>query len=169
MASRSKGQRYNESDFMTYDDVSHGVSRRTVEECLDIICHNTNVLEANNNIRLMPVGDFPTNVECEHPEDVARAFKRHGIPLLARKDPGTGKVIEDYLGPIILYKAWGSYAKGRMEKYVSDSDNGPEALKKVLNSCEYAADDINLVVTLNRALDVVHLRCDLAAAFIEGG
>ena len=169
MASRSKGQRYNESDFMSYNDVSHGVSRRTVEECLDIICHNTNVLEANNNIRLMPVGDFPTNVECKHPEDVARAFKRHGIPLLARKDPGTGKVIEDYLGPIILYKAWGSYAKGRMEKYVSDSDNGPEALKKVLNSCEYAADDIDLIVTLNRALDVVHLRCDLAAAFIEGG
>ena len=165
----AQGQRFNESDFMTYGDVSHGVSRRVIEQCLDIICHNTNVLEANNNIRLMPVGDFPTNVNCKYPDIVAKAFEKHGIPLLARKDPGTKNVIEDYLGPIILYKAWGSYAKGRMEKYVSDSDNGPEALKKVLNSCEYGADYVDLVVMLNRALDVVHLRCDLAAAFIEGG
>lgn len=165
----AQGQRFNESDFMTYGDVSHGVSRRVIEQCLDIICHNTNVLEANNNIRLMPVGDFPTNVNCKYPDIVAKAFEKHGIPLLARKDPGTKNIIEDYLGPIILYKAWGSYAKGRMEKYVSDSDNGPEALKKVLNSCEYGADYVDLVVMLNRALDVVHLRCDLAAAFIEGG
>ena len=169
MMHNTKGQRLSEMDFMTYGDVSHSVSRRTIEQCLDIICHNTNVLEANNNIRLMPVGDSPVHVNCKYPEAVAKAFQKHGIPLLARKDPGTKNVIEDYLGPIILYKAWGSYAKGQMEKYVCDSDNGPEALTKVLNSCEYSADDVDLIITLNKALDVVHLRCDLAAAFIEGG
>ena len=94
----AKGQRYNESEPMSYKDVSHGVSRRVLEQCLDIICHNTNVLEANNNIRLMPVGDFPTNVSCKYPEIVARAFEKHGIPCLARKDPGTKNWIKDYLG-----------------------------------------------------------------------
>ena len=39
----------------------------------------------------------------------------------------------------------------------------------MLNSVEYSADDIDLAITLNKALDIVHFRSDLAAAFIEGG
>ena len=42
-------------------------------------------------------------------------------------------------------------------------------MKKVLDSVEYSADDIDLAVTLNKSLDIVHFRSDLAAAFIEGG
>jgi len=38
-----------------------------------------------------------------------------------------------------------------------------------MSSVEYAADSIDLIVALNKALDVVHFRSDLAAAFIEGG
>ena len=69
-----------------------------------------------------------------------------------------------------LYSAWASYGKGRAgEEYVCDSDNGPEPLKKILRSCEYDADDIELISTLNKAVDVVHFRSDLANAFLEGG
>jgi hypothetical protein len=69
----------------------------------------------------------------------------------------------------LVYAAWASYGKGRFEKFVCDSDNGPEALKKVLNSCPYDGDDLELAVTINRAVDTVHTRSDLANAFIEGG
>ena len=69
-----------------------------------------------------------------------------------------------------LYKKWGAYAKGRAgEEYICDSDNGPAPLKKVLSSVEYSADVVDLAVTLNKALDIVHFRSDLAAAFVEGG
>ena len=81
-----------------------------------------------------------------------------------------GNAIEDYYAPIQLYKVWASYAKGNAgEKYVWDSDNGPADLKKVLNGVEYSADTIDLIVALNKSLDIVHFRSDLAAAFIEGG
>ena len=69
-----------------------------------------------------------------------------------------------------LYAAWASYATGKYgEIYVCDSHNGPDALLKILNETEYSADTLDLVVMLNKALDVVHARSDLAAAFIEGG
>lgn len=42
-------------------------------------------------------------------------------------------------------------------------------MKKVLNSVEYSADTVDLIVALNKSLDVVHFRSDLASAFIEGG
>jgi hypothetical protein len=42
-------------------------------------------------------------------------------------------------------------------------------LKKILNSYPYTSDDLDLVVMLNRAIDVVHARNDLAKAFVEGG
>ena len=67
------------------------------------------------------------------------------------------------------YCAWASFSTGRFEKFVCDSDNGPEALKKILTSYSYSADDLDLVVMLNRAIDTVHVRNDLAAAFVEGG
>ena len=157
---RSKNQRFNEDD-ISFDDVSHLVSRRTVEKCLDIMCHNTNVLEANNSLLLDAYDGSPLYGDL---------FKKHGIPALPNHDPWHDKDVEDYLAAVQLYKAWAAYARGNAgEKYVCDSDNGPAQLKKVLNSVEYSADDIDLVVTLNKALDVVHFRSDLAAAFIEGG
>jgi len=48
---RAKGQKFNE-DEITYDDVVYNVSRKVVEDCLDIMCHNTNVMEANNMMLL---------------------------------------------------------------------------------------------------------------------
>lgn len=79
-------------------------------------------------------------------------------------------ILEDYYAPIQLYKVWASYTKGNAgEKHVCDSENGPAELKKVLNGVEYSADTIDLIVALNKSLDIVHFRSDLAAAFIEGG
>lgn len=89
---------------------------------------------------------------------------------MTRINKWTGHEDTDNYIAVELYKAWAAYAKGRAgEKYVCDSDNAPSDLLKILNSVEYSADDIDLVVTLNKALDVVHFRSDLAAAFIEGG
>lgn len=48
MMDAAKGQQYLEE--LDYDDVRRGVSRKTIESCLDLVCHNTNVLEANNFI-----------------------------------------------------------------------------------------------------------------------
>ena len=154
---RSKNQKFNEADEIGYDDVTHLVSRRTIENCLDIICHNTNVLEANNMILNWTSG-------------YASTFKKHGIPALPHYDEWQEKWVEDYFAAVQLYKAWATYSKGNVgEPYVCDSDNGPEELKKRLDSTEYAADTIDLIVLLNKCLDVVHFRSDLAAAFIEGG
>lgn len=174
MSDRAKGQKFNEADEITYDDVAHVVPRKKLEECLDIICHNTNVLEANNCIvnsleRLNSVAarEKLINGMKKH---VDAAFAKHGVPKITRYDSWDGKVVEDYFAAIELYKIWGSYAKGRAgEQYICDSDNGPDELKKVLDNIEYAADDVDLLVALNKSLDVVHFRSDLAAAFIEGG
>ena len=48
---RSKSSRFDENE-IEYGDVVHLVSRHVIEDCLDIMCHNTNVLEANNGILL---------------------------------------------------------------------------------------------------------------------
>ena len=139
------------------------MSRRVVERCLDIICHNLNVLEVN---RVIVMRYDVTN----KPDGYEYLFKRHSIPAIPNFSPYDGRVIDDYYPAAMLYKAWASYAKGvANEKYVCDSDNGPEALRKILDNVEYAADDVDLVVALNKCLDVVHFRSDLAAAFIEGG
>lgn len=168
---RTKGQRLSEND-IGYDDVSHLVSRRVIEDCLDKICHNTNVLEANNCIvnSLEDVNDGSRLDISRMVKVVNEAFKKHGFQKFLRDSSWNGAILEDYYAPIQLYKVWASYAKGNAgEKYVCDSDNGPAALKKVLNSVEYSADTIELIVALNKSLDVVHFRSDLAAAFIEGG
>ena len=154
---RSGNQKFNEADEIGYDDVTHLVSRKVVEDCLDIICHNTNVLEANNEI-----------VNNAHQYEAS--FKRHGIPALMHYDEWERKWTEDYFAAVQLYKAWASYAKGNAgEPYVCDSAWGPSDLRKRLNATEYSADTIDLIVLLNKCLDVVHFRSDLAAAFIEGG
>lgn len=139
------------------------MSRRVIEECLDIICHNTNVLEVNTAL------SFRYNAPSGPNKIAKEAFKEAGIPAIPNYMPGEG-IVTDFFPASMLYRAWASYAKGTAgEKYVCDSDNGPGELRKVLNSVEYSADDIDLTVALNKALDVVHFRSDLAAAFIEGG
>lgn len=168
---RTKGQRLSEND-IGYDDVVHLVSRKVIEDCLDKICHNTNVLEANNYIvnSLEDANDGSRLDISKMVKVVNDAFKKHGFQKFLRNSSWNGSILEDYYAPIQLYKVWASYAKGNAgEKYVCDSDNGPAALKKVLNSVEYSADTIDLIVALNKSLDVVHFRSDLAAAFIEGG
>ena len=168
---RTKGQRLSEND-IRYDDVSHLVSRRVIEDCLDKICHNTNVLEANNCIvnSLEDANDGSRLDISKMVKVVNEAFKKHGFQKFLRNSSWNGSILEDYYAPIQLYKVWASYAKGNAgEKYVCDSDNGPAAIRKVLNNVEYSADTIDLVVALNKSLDVVHFRSDLAAAFIEGG
>ena len=101
---------------------------------------------------------------------VNQTLEKNSIPKLLRHSDWHKKDVEDYFAALELYKKWGSYANGRAgEKYICDSDNGPEPLKKILNATEYAADDIDLVIMLNKSLDVVHFRSDLAAAFVEGG
>ena len=134
-----------------------------IENCLDIMCHNTNVLDANKALSLR------YDVTAGPSREAIEAFKSAGIPAIPNYVPGEG-VVTDYFPAAMLYKAWASYAKGTAgEKYVCDSDNGPEALRKVLDNVEYSADDIDLIVALNKSLDIVHFRSDLAAAFIEGG
>ena len=168
---RTKGQRLSEND-IGYDDVSHLVSRRVIEDCLDKICHNTNVLEANNYIvnSLEDANDGSIPDISKMVKVVNEAFKKHGFQKFLRNSSWNEAILEDYYAPIQLYKVWASYAKGNAgEKYVCDSDNGPAALRKVLNSVEYSADTIDLIVALNKSLDIVHFRSDLAAAFIEGG
>ena len=168
---RTKGQRLSEND-IGYDDVVHLVSRKVIEDCLDKICHNTNVLEANNYIvnSLEDANDGSRPDISKMVKVVNEAFKKHGFQKFLRNSSWNGAILEDYYAPIQLYKVWASYAKGNAgEKYVCDSDNGPAALRKVLNSVEYSADTIDLIVALNKSLDIVHFRSDLAAAFIEGG
>ena len=168
---RTKSQRLSEDD-IGYDDVTHLVSRRVIEDCLDKICHNTNVLEANNCIvnSLEDANDGSRLDISKMVKVVNEAFKKHGFQKFLRNSSWNGSILEDYYAPIQLYKVWASYAKGNAgEKYVCDSDNGPAAIRKVLNNVEYSADTIDLVVALNKSLDVVHFRSDLAAAFIEGG
>ena len=160
LLSRAKGQRLSEQD-IEFDDVAHTVSRKTIEDCLDIVCHNTNVIEANNALLVDAY---------EKSQRFGKLFQKHGLPKTWRYDKWHGKDVEDYLAVTTLYRSWGAYAKGNAgEKWVCDSDNGPAQLKKVLDSVEYSADDIDLAVTLNKSLDIVHFRSDLAAAFIEGG
>lgn len=160
LLSRAKGQRLSEQD-IEFDDVAHTVSRKTIEDCLDIMCHNTNVIEANNALLIDAY---------EKSQRFGKLFQKHGLPKTWRYDKWHGKDVEDYLAVTTLYRSWGAYAKGNAgEKWVCDSDNGPAQLKKVLDSVEYSADDIDLAVTLNKSLDIVHFRSDLAAAFIEGG
>ena len=132
------------------------------------MCHNTNVLEANNCI--VNSGNLG-RIDSKIADYINDAFKKHGIPMTERHSFWSSKVVEDYSVAVQLYAAWASYAKGSRtgEKYVCDSDNGPVDLKKILSSVEYSAGTLDLVVTLNKALDVVHFRSDLAAAFIEGG
>lgn len=159
LLSKSQNQRFNESDEIQFDDVSRLISRRTIEKCLDIICHNTNVLLANNHITQINANSH----EFDH------IFEKYGLHKQKRKSYQYGEV-EDYFVVEQLYKAWASYAKGVAgEHYVCDSDNGPADLIKILSSVEYSADTIDLIVTLNKSLDVVHFRSDLALAFIEGG
>lgn len=161
LSHRSNGQRLSEDDEMQFNDVSHMVSRRKVEDCLDIICHNTNVLKANNAILLD--SNFGS-------QKYGNVFKTNGIDSTTRYSSWKDRDVVDWHIAIELYKAWASYAKGTAgEEYICDSDNGPAEILKILNSVEYSADDIDLIVTLNKALDVVHFRSDLAAAFIEGG
>lgn len=77
---------------------------------------------------------------------------------------------KDWFAVCKLYEAWAAYAEGGMgEKYICDSDNGPKPLKEVLNDCEYDADDVQLILTLNKAVDIAHFRSDLTLAFLEGG
>ena len=83
---RAKGQRFNEEE-LNYDNLSHMVSRKTIEDCLNIICHNTNVLEANNAIRQDIYEGSPK---------YGNAFKKYGIPKLTRKDGFNERYIEDY-------------------------------------------------------------------------
>ena len=152
---KSKNQRYNENE-IEFDDVVHGVSRRTIEDCLDIVCHNTNVLSANTEL-------------MADPDKFAEFFKKHGVPEVETTNDFKGKQSK-YSVVAEVYSAWASYATGKYgEKYVCDSHNGPAALINVLNETEYSADDVDLAVMLNKALDIVHARSDLAAAFIEGG
>ena len=168
---RAKGQRLSEDD-IEFDDVAHLVSRKVIEDCLDKICHNTNVLEANNCI-VNSLDDFNDGSRA----DIARmsshvdaTFKKYGFQKFSRQSSWHGTTIEDYDAIVQLYTVWASYAKGRAgEQYICDSDNGPAELKKVLNSVEYSADTVDLIVALNKSLDVVHFRSDLASAFIEGG
>lgn len=132
------------------------VSRRVVEDCLDIMCHNTNVLSANTEL-------------MADPDKFGNVFKANGIPEAVSHNDFLGKDVK-YDAAARLYCAWASYATGKYgEKCVCDSHNGPKELIKVLDSVEYSADTLDLVVTLNKSLDVVHARSDLAAAFIEGG
>lgn len=160
LLSRSKNQRFNEDDdYLSQDNISRLVSRKTIEQCLDIICHNTNVLIANNHIINELYKDFHI---------VKQLFNKYGIPS---NKSSTDHDNESYSAAIYFYKAWAAYAKGTLtvEPYVCDSDNGPELIVKVLKSVEYSADDVDLIVALNKALDIVHFRSDLASAFIEGG
>ncbi len=77
---RSKSQRFNEND-IEFDDVTYLVSRKVIEECLDIICHNTNVLEANNCIvnSLEDVNDGSRLDISRMMNVVNEAFKKHGF------------------------------------------------------------------------------------------
>lgn len=77
---RTKGQRLSEND-IGYDDVVHLVSRKVIEDCLDKICHNTNVLEANTCIvnSLEDANDGSRPDISKMVKVVNEAFKKHGF------------------------------------------------------------------------------------------
>ena len=77
---RTKSQRLSEDD-IGYADVTHLVSRRVIEDCLDKICHNTNVLEANNCIvnSLESINGIARPEISRMMKTVNEAFKKHGF------------------------------------------------------------------------------------------
>jgi len=131
------------------------VSRRVLEECLNIICHNTNVLEAN---ALLTTG---RDVELVTP-----IFKKYGF---AETKTMMGYVEDTCYTAMALYAVWAAFASGINTKYMCRSNSGPDKLKDILRSIPYDASDVDLIVALNRSLDVVHCLNDLSLAFIEGG
>lgn len=121
------------------------------------MCHNTNVLLANN-------------ILLNYTDRYADVLKKYGFPSKTVFSKWKGKDVENFFPTIELYKAWAAYAKGNFgETYVCDSDNAPSQLIKTLSNCDYSADVVDLIVTLNKSLDIAHARSDLAQAFIEGG
>ena len=50
------------------------------------MCHNTNVLEANNSLLIDAYDDSPLYGDL---------FKKHGIPALPNHDPWHDRVVED--------------------------------------------------------------------------
>lgn len=57
------------------------------------MCHNTNVLEANNSLLLDAYDGSPLYGDL---------FKKHGIPALPNHDPWHDKDVEDYLAAVLL-------------------------------------------------------------------
>ena len=157
----AKGKYINEYELSWYD-VRRNVSRKTLEDCISKICHNINVLEANAVIcgRI----DYPSI-------DIQKMFIKLGFA----ETPLEYNDSNPYFFTQFIYNNWASYEKnGKLRSqfgngYICDSDTGPSILKEILNSYPYSCDDDDLVVALNKCLDVVHFRGDLASAFIEGG
>ena len=122
----ANGQKYNENE-ISFDDVRRGVSRRVLEKCLDIICHNTNVIEANGIIRNHCIKTYAQHSDVN--VDVISLFRKYNV--ITGPDIVWGDLAYQ------AYAAWASFGKGKFERYVCDSDNAPKMLKKVLNSCPY--------------------------------
>ena len=146
-------------------DIYKCISRRVLENCLDIICHNINIIEANNILRrvLLSYNNIhiqlkKRNININFDELINRYFQFDIADEKIKK-----KLIFE------VYAAWASFGRGTHEKNVCDSDNAPHMIKKLLNICSYNADDMTFVATINRIIDIVHCRNDLSNAFVEGG
>jgi len=141
-----------------HPEFSTGVSRRVIERCLDIICHNTNILDANSSICMWAADD---NWDL-----ISSLFRKYDLDKLPTIYYGMDK--DSYAAVCEVYSYWAAFQIGGGDP-ICNSDDGPWELRQILGECLYGADDSVLISTLNRCLDVTHVRGDLALAFIEGG
>lgn len=141
-----------------HPEMSTGVSRKTICRCLDIICRNTNVLDANSSIGIWAADDDWNAVET--------LFGKYSLPKLPTDYYGLKE--DSYAAVCETYSYWAAFQVGEGDA-ICNSDDGPHELRQILSECGYDADDSVLISTLNRCLDVTHVRGDLALAFIEGG
>lgn len=153
---------------IVFDNIYPNISRRVLEECLDIICHNINILEANRTIRVICTNNFELN-RCS-------TFDKFNKKFIPTFDKIIDKLFNINISDDIkkrlifmVYAAWASYGKGRFEKFVCDSDFGFIKIKQILDEYRYNISNLELVALINRIIDVVHMRNDLANAFVEGG
>jgi len=141
-----------------HPDISRGVMRKKIEECLDIVCRNTNVLDANSSICMWAADDSWRTVET--------LFRKYGLDKMPTDYYSLKE--DSYAAICEVYSYWAAFQIGDGDP-ICNSDDGPWELRQILGECQYDADDSVLISTLNRCLDITHVRGDLALAFIEGG
>lgn len=151
--------------------ISRGVSTRTLEDCAERIAYNVGVLLVNED---MMQGDLTDRV-C----DLEFMFPRlKGALAAIRPDVGNelakgGRLAQDVSFALWWYYMVSSSFVGPENPHfpVSDTDRDDTwaRIQDMLNTLGSDPSDDELIVFINRFIDLCHGRGSLAGAFVEGG